>query len=105
MSNKITGYTATDAIATVKGSVGSQAVEKPQADSGSATPAAPAADQLTLTASARSLQQIEAALGKTPVVNSAKVDAIRQAVQGGTYHIDAASVAGKILSFESGLKK
>lgn len=103
MSNKISGYTSTDAIATVKGSVGSHAADKPQPEAGA--PAAPAADQLTLTASARSLQQIEATLGKAPVVNSAKVDAIRQAVQGGTYHIDAASVAAKILSFESGLKK
>lgn len=105
MPNKISGYTATDPIASVKGSVGGPAADKTPADPAAGAPAAPAADQLTLTASARSLQQIEAALGKAPVVNSAKVDAIKQAVQGGTYHIDAASVATKILSFESGLKK
>jgi negative regulator of flagellin synthesis FlgM len=102
--NKISGYSSTDAIATVKVTAGNQAADKPQTVSNAAAPAA-AADQLTLTASARSLQQIEAAVGKAPVVDPAKVDAIKQAVQGGTYHVDAASVASKILSFESGLKK
>ncbi len=103
MPNKISGYTPTDVVAP-KGSVGSIAADKLQTESTAAATAAPAADQVTLTASARSLQKIEEAVAKTPVVNAAKVAAIQQSVQNGSYQIDAHSVAGKILSFESNLK-
>ncbi len=102
MTTKISGYPPAEAIAP-KGTVAVPATDKTQAEASVAT-ATPSTDQLTLTSSARSLQKIEQAVAKTPVVNAAKVAAIKQSVQSGSYQIDANSVAGNILSFESNLK-
>jgi len=69
-----------------------------------ATPAATSTDHLTLTDSARSLQKIGEAIAKAPVVNTAKVAAVKQAISSGTYQIDAGRVADGLLHFERGLK-
>ena len=61
-------------------------------------------DTVTLTDSARSLQKIEEAVAKAPVVDAAKVAAVKQAINSGTYKIDAGRVADKLLQFERGLK-
>jgi negative regulator of flagellin synthesis FlgM len=71
---------------------------------GSAAASAPNADHVTLTDSARSLQKIEEALAKTPVVNAGKVAAVKHAISSGTYKIDAGRIAGKLLKYERGLK-
>jgi len=78
--DKISGYKATQPLAPVKGSKAN-------------TPD-----------SARSLQKIEEAIAKAPVVDTAKVAAIKQAVSSGTYQIDTGRVADKLLQFERGLK-
>jgi negative regulator of flagellin synthesis FlgM len=106
VSNKISGYTATEPLAPIKGS-NSNGVAADKSQGNAATAAASTAqtgDQVTLTNSARSLQKIEEAVAKAPVVNSAKVASVKQAVQSGTYQIDAGRVANKLLQFESGLK-
>jgi negative regulator of flagellin synthesis FlgM len=102
LTNKISGYPPAEAIAP-KGTVAAPATDKTQTEASVAS-ATPSADHLTLTSSARSLQKIEQAVAKTPVVNATKVAAIKQSVQSGSYQIDANSVAGNILSFESNLK-
>jgi negative regulator of flagellin synthesis FlgM len=106
VSNKISGYTAGEPLAPIKGSNSNGVVaDKSQADSAAAASStAQTGDQLTLTNSARSLQKIEEAVAKAPVVNAAKVASVKQAVQGGTYQIDAGRVADKLLQYESGLK-
>jgi negative regulator of flagellin synthesis FlgM len=106
VSNKISGYTATEPLAPIKGS-NSNGVAADKSHGNAATAAASTAqtgDQVTLTNSARSLQKIEEAVAKAPVVNTAKVASVKQAVQSGTYQIDAGRVADKLLQFESGLK-
>ena len=107
MTEKISGFSTAEPLAPVKGSNSSTVVaDKTQGEGSGTAPAAPrAGDQVTLTDSARSLQKIEEAVAKAPVVNSQKVAAVKQSVNAGTYHIDAGRVAGKILQFESGLKK
>lgn len=108
VTNKISGYEATQPVAPVKGPKGNAAVaDKSGSDAASSTAAAAApkgSDQVTLTDSARSLQKIEEAIAKAPVVDTAKVATIKQAVNAGTYKIDTGRVADKLLQFERGLK-
>ena len=106
MPNKIGGYTATEPLAPIKGSNSNGVVaDKSQGDAaGAAASTAQSGDHVTLTDSARSLQKIEEAVAKAPVVNAAKVASVKQAVQSGSYQVDAGRVADKLLQFESGLK-
>ncbi len=107
MPGKINGYSTTTPVAPVAQGAGSGAVAGDKTAGGTAAAAAsPAAsgDQVTLTNSARSLQQIEAAIAKAPVVNAAKVSAVKQAIAAGTYQVNSGSVADKMLHFERSLK-
>jgi negative regulator of flagellin synthesis FlgM len=102
---KISGISIAEQVAKPTGSgSGSIVAEKAQADGSAAASTAQATDHVTLTDSARSLQKIEAAVAKTPVVNADKVAAVKQAISSGTYKIDAGRIAGKLLKYESGLK-
>ena len=108
MPAKIGGYSTSEPIAPPKGSnTGGVAADKTQADA-AAAPSSPSTaqtgDQVTLTSSARSLQKLSDAIAQTPVVNSAKVSSIKQALANGTYQVDSAKVADKIIQFENGLK-
>ena len=106
MPNKISGYNATDATAPAKGSSsGVQTADKSQSAAASAAGTVPpAADHVTLTGSARILQKLSEAVAGVPVVNAAKVATVKQAVQSGTYKVDAGRVADKLLKFERGLE-
>jgi negative regulator of flagellin synthesis FlgM len=106
VATKISGYPAAAPLVPVKpAGNGGTATGKPAADAPTAsTAAAQTSDQVTLTDSARSLQKFEEAVAKAPVVNTSKVDAVKRAVQGGTYQIDAGRVATKILRFDGELK-
>lgn len=105
MTNKISGISIAEPLAKPTGS-GSNAVvaDKSQGEASAAASTAQTADHVTLTNSARSLQKIEEAVAKTPVVNAAKVAAVKQAINSGTYKIDPAQIAGKLLKYERGLK-
>ena len=105
MTDKISGFAAAEPVVPVKGSNSNAVVTDKQGETAeSNAPAAQTGDQLTLTSSARSLQKIEEAIAQTPVVNSSKVAAVKQAISSGTYQVNSASVADKLLKFESGLK-
>lgn len=105
MTDKISGFSAAEPVAPVKGSNSNSAVTEKQNDGAAAkAPAAKSGDQVTLTSSARSLQKLEEAIAKTPVVNSGKVAAVKQSLNTGTYQVDAGRVADKLLKFERGLK-
>jgi negative regulator of flagellin synthesis FlgM len=106
VTDKISGFSTSEPIAPVKGSNSSGVVtEKTQGDSSASNVAtSQTGDQLTLTDSARTLQKIEETVAKAPVVNSDKVSAVKQALASGSYKIDPARVADKLLKFESGLK-
>lgn len=105
MSNKISGYTTTEPRAPIKGSNSKGvATDKAQGESSGTASSSQTADHLTLTGSARTLQKVEEALTKAPVVNTAKVSAVKQALQNGTYKVNAVRVADKLIKFESGLK-
>ena len=105
MSDKISGISTAEPVVPAKGS-GSNGVvtDKSQGEGPASAAAASPKDQVTLTDSARSMQKIEEAVAKTPVVNANKVAAVKQAISSGTYTIDAGRVAGKMLQYERGLK-
>lgn len=106
MTAKISAFSTAEPIAPVKGSNSNAAVTgKSQSDAAAAAAStSQSGDTVTLTNSARSLQQTEAAIANTPVVNAAKVASIKQAINSGTFQIDAGRVADKLLQFEKGLK-
>ena len=107
MTDKISAYSTSEPIAPVKGSNGNGVVtDKPQQSESSAASASATqtGDTVTLTNSARSLQKIEETVAKAPVVNAAKVAAVKQAINSGNYQIDAGRIADKLLQFERGLK-
>jgi negative regulator of flagellin synthesis FlgM len=109
VSNRISGYKASDPLTTVKGSnSGAQAVDKAQGSAASTSTAASSssstADQVTLTGSAITLQKLGEAVANAPVVNAQKVATVKTSVQNGTYQVDAGRVADKMLQFENGLK-
>jgi negative regulator of flagellin synthesis FlgM len=101
----INGLPTVEPLAPVKGSSSGVVVDKTQGDAAAASSAASqTADQVTLTSSARSLQKIEETIARTPVVDTAKVAAVKQSLSAGTYKVDAGRVADKLLQFERGLK-
>jgi negative regulator of flagellin synthesis FlgM len=106
VTDKISAYSTAEPIAPVKGSNGGGVVTaKSQGDASTTNVAtSQAGDTVTLTDSARSLQKIEEAVAKAPVVNASKVAAVKQAISSGTYQIDPSRIANKLLQFESGLK-
>ena len=105
MTDKISAYSTAEPVAPVKGSNGNGVVtDKPQGEASGAGAASQTGDTLTLTNSARSLQKIEEAVAKAPVVNAQKVAAVKQAVNSGSYQINSGRIAGKLLNFERGMK-
>jgi negative regulator of flagellin synthesis FlgM len=102
VTDKISAFSTADPVAALKGSSGNGVVtDKSQGEASAANAPAPqAGDTVTLTNSARSMQMIEAAVANAPVVNSSKVAAIKQAVNSGTYQVNAGQVADKMLQFE-----
>jgi negative regulator of flagellin synthesis FlgM len=60
-------------------------------------------DRVKLSASSKSMQQVEAEISAMPEVNDATVDRIRNAINNGDYKIDYDKLAGKMLDFEGRL--
>jgi len=105
VSDKISGISIAEPVAKPTGSGTNGVVtDKSQGEGSASATTAQTGDHVTLTDSARSLQKIEEAVAKTPVVNADKVAAVKQAISSGTYQIDAGRIAGKMLKYESGLK-
>lgn len=66
--------------------------------SASVAPQPAAADSVDLTDSARQLQDLQAAVAATPVVDNARVAALRDAIANGSYRIDAQRIADGLLA-------
>ncbi|MEL7024002.1 MAG: flagellar biosynthesis anti-sigma factor FlgM [Pseudomonadota bacterium] len=54
-------------------------------------------DTVALTDNARLLARVEAAVAEAPDVDSAKVEAVKSAIQDGSYQVDDRQIADKIL--------
>lgn len=63
------------------------------------------ADVLSLTGAGTLMQKLDAAVAAAPEVDMERVARIRQAIEDGSYEIDPARVAEKMLAFESALQR
>lgn len=77
------------------------------ADDKSAAAAAPAPsnDRVSVTDTASRLQKIEEQLSAMPDINHEKVAQIKKAIADGTFTIDPAAVAEKLIAFETSGKR
>lgn len=57
-------------------------------------------DQVSLTASAALLKELEREIAQLPVVDTRRVEDVQQALATGTFNVDVAAVADKLLQFE-----
>ncbi len=64
---------------------------------------APASDQVSLTPAAQQLKGLEQQVANLPEVNMEKVQALKEAIQNGTYEVNANSIASKMMSLEKAL--
>ncbi len=72
---------------------------RPLAGGRASAAAQPAAgDSVDLTDGARQLQDLQAAVAATPVVDSARVAALRDAIANGSYRVDAQRIADGLLA-------
>ena len=60
-------------------------------------------DRISLTGEARQLQELETRLASQPVVDSQRVEAVRSAVENGTFTIDPERIAEKMMNLEEAL--
>lgn len=65
------------------------------------TAASSEGDSVNLSADAHSLSRLETALITASDINTNRIDAIREALDAGTYHIDAEAIATKLLDSDS----
>ncbi|MGI9321843.1 MAG: flagellar biosynthesis anti-sigma factor FlgM, partial [Thiogranum sp.] len=61
-------------------------------------------DRVSLTGEARQLQELETRLASQPVVDSQRVEAVRSAVENGTFTINPERIAEKMMSLEEALR-
>ncbi len=60
-------------------------------------------DTVSLTDTATNLQKINQTINALPVVDTQRVESIRQAIANGSYEIDPQSTAEKMLGFEAAM--
>jgi negative regulator of flagellin synthesis FlgM len=60
-------------------------------------------DQVSLTGEARQLQELETKIASAPIVDSKKVEAVRTAVENGTFTVHSERIAEKLMSLEQAL--
>ena len=66
--------------------------------SSASTPAA--ADQVSLTASAALLKELEKGIAGLPIVDTGRVEAVQRALATGTFRVDPARTADKLMQLE-----
>lgn len=64
-----------------------------------------ASSNVNLTQTASNLQALEKAIAATPEVDHQKVDAVRKAINEGTYKVDSERTATKLIDFDTALPK
>ena len=71
--------------------------------SGESETATGSSDRVSLTGEARQLREIETRLASAPVVDSQRVEAVRSAIDAGTFTVNPERIAEKMMSLEQAL--
>ena len=79
-----------------------QTAEKPAADH--ETGEKSTTDTVSLSDKAVQLGKLDSSSISSPVVDTKRVEAVKQAIKDGSYEVDSAKVAEKLMQFESVLK-
>lgn len=82
------------------GDASAPAGQKPAAAGSGGRGASGVGDKVSFTSSAALLQELEKEIASLPIVDSARVEAIQQAVATGTYQVDPVRAADKMLQIE-----
>ncbi|MFF7064421.1 flagellar biosynthesis anti-sigma factor FlgM [Pseudomonas sp. NPDC008258] len=85
----------------VRGNSAPGSAEKPAASQEAASGTSASGEAVHLSQEAQQLQKINDKLRDEPVVNSARVAELKQAIADGSYQVDAGRVASKLLDFEA----
>lgn len=83
---------------------GTETGQVSSAQSNTQTPSQPSAgatDSVNLTDAGRQLARLEGEIRDLPVVDSKRVEAVRESVNDGTYQVDNRAVAQKVMQFEA----
>jgi len=75
----------------------------PAAPATSAAAGGAQVDSLSISGSARSLANLQAAIAGTPDVNVERVERVSKAIESGQYTVDAGRIAGRMLQLERDL--
>ena len=103
MANKIDGQGFQSVDSTGKSRRLSQTESTSQsADSPSGKTAA-TGDTVSLTSSAQLLQKLEEILAAAPASDAKRIAALKEAIDSGTYEIDAATIADRLIRMEQDL--
>lgn len=103
MPNKIDGYKSAQPVLNPSKGAKTGAADGTGAPRAKATEAA-GTDQVTLTQSARELQQVAAAIANTPAVDAGRVESARRAIDDGTYQVNAGKIADSLLQLDKLLR-
>lgn len=97
MANKISGI---DGRPVQVGSTAPTSRVRDAASEGKKADTTGSVSNIDVSDTARTLAALENHIGKLPVVNESRVDAVRRAMDEGRYHIDPQRVADKMMRFE-----
>ena len=98
MSQKIDGPLPVSATATAN--VRSNSVNNKGLPAGSAVTDATPSDSLSLTGEATHLQALQRGLSQAPAVDTSRVQAVRDALQNGSYQINPDSIASSMQALD-----
>ena len=85
----------------VRGNSATGSAEKPAASQEAVKDTGASGEAVHLSQEAQQLQKISDKLRDEPVVNSARVAQLKQAIADGSYQVDAGKIASKLLNFEA----
>lgn len=76
-------------------------VNRPQETAAPSAPSSTEASRVSLTSDAKTLASLEKAVQDAPVVDSARVQSVQKAIADGSYQVDPAAVADRLVRMES----